>query len=167
MNKARLFAGALVFFAVIFSWLWVFPLVNRLSIYFRRDHYQMETFQVGDTVSVASRRGSRGRWLTGTVAGKTERLRPKLPAGFQRGTPNDLLALYPRESIIPVLYDPDAPEILVQGETWRVLHWTPDFWQEEQRLRYKYLCFVLLPVPLTLLFYRWLGKRRVHLRATG
>lgn len=159
MRRVRIIAGVAVFVAVVFSFLWIFTLFNRLRIYFKRDQYRIENFEVVDTVHLHLRRGLRSHWLTGTVAGRTERLRPELPPKFKTDEPEDLLSLFPRGSTIPVLYDPDAPEMFIQGETLRVLHFTPNFWRDENRLRIKLLCFVLLPVPLTLAFYRYVSKR--------
>jgi hypothetical protein len=67
--------------------------------------------------------------------------------------------LFPRGSTVPVLYDPGAPEVMIQGESLRVLHFTPSFWRKENRLLVKLLCFVLLPVPLTFALYRYVSKR--------
>jgi hypothetical protein len=164
MRKVRIIAGLAVFVAVVFSWLWIFTLFNRLRIHLKRDQYRVETFEVADAVNLSVRRGFRPYGLSGTVAGRNERLRPTLPATFKSDKAEDLLSLFPRGSAIPVLYDPDAPEMIIQGETLRVLHLTPDFWSRENRLRIKYLCFVLLPVPLTLAFYRFVGKSRQNLR---
>jgi 4-amino-4-deoxy-L-arabinose transferase-like glycosyltransferase len=159
MRRVRIVAGVAVFVAVVLSWLWIFTLFPRLYIYFQRDHYRVESFEVTGTVSPSSRRGFRAHWLAGTVAGKIEKVRPELPPGFKSERTDDLLSLFPLGSTVPVLYHPDAPEIMIQGEALRVLHFTPDFWRKENRLRTKLLCFVLLPVPLTVAFYRYAKKR--------
>lgn len=159
MSKVRIVAGVAIFVAVVFSWLWFFTLFPRLYIFFQRDHYRVESFEVTGTVSPSSRRGFRAHWLAGTVGGRAEKVRPEVPAGFESKRSDDLLALFPLGSTVPVLYRRGAPEIMIQGEALRVFHFTPDFWSRENRLLVKLLCFVLLPVPLTVAFYRYARKR--------
>ncbi len=159
MSKSRIVAGVAIFVAVIFSWLWVFTLFNRFYLQFNRAQYQVESFLVTDAVYPSSRRGFRSLWLAGTVTGRSERVCPVLPPGVEPGNAEEILTIYPRASSISVLYNPAAPEILIQGETLRVLHFTPDFWSKENRLCVKLLCFVLLPVPITVGIYRYVSRR--------
>lgn len=161
MKSVRIIAGVAVCFAFVFSWLFAFTLFNRLYIYFNRDQYKVESFEVADAVYLPnrSREGIRSYWLTGTVAGHRERLLPEFPPTFKPTRAEDLLTLFPRGSTIPVLYHPGASETIVQGETLRVFHFTPGFWPREDRLRIKLICWVLLPVPLALALYRYLNKR--------
>ena len=159
MRIIRIIAGVMVFIAVVFSFLSVFTLFNRLYIYFNRDRYRVESFEVAEAVNPSHRKGFSSCWLSGTVAGHTERLRPELPPTLKPECPEDLLTLFPRGSTISVLYNPSAPEMLIQGETLRVFHFTQNFWHKENRLLIKFLCFVLLPVPFTFALYRYLSRR--------
>src|SRR5688572_15164714 len=102
MRRVRIIAGIAVFVAVVISFLGIFTLFNRLRIYLNRDQYRIESFEVADAVDIPLRRGFRSHWLTGTVAGRTERLRPELPPSFKTERPEDLLSLFPRGSTIPV-----------------------------------------------------------------
>ncbi len=89
----------------------------------------------------------------GNVAGKGERLVPRLPNKSLIGDASALLSIYPRGSKLEVLYNPHETESIIQGETLRVVHRTPGFWSEEERLRKKLAMLVFLPVPLTLGVY--------------
>src|SRR5687768_17346907 len=122
MMKVRIIAGVAVFLACIWSWLFLFPLYNRLRLYFKRDQYRVETFEVTGAVQLPVRKGFRPYWLTGTVKDHAEHLRPELPPTFKPARPEDLLSVYPVGSTVPVLYDPHAPEMLIQGEKLRALH---------------------------------------------
>lgn len=159
MKTMRIISGVLVFIAVIFTWLSVFTLFNRLYIFFNRNQYQVESFEVTGAGNISSRKGFNPYWLGGTVAGKPEYVKPELPPGFKPTSPADLLTLFPPGSVIPVLYNPNAPEAMIQGEKLRVFHYTPDFWVEESYRLIKFLCFFLLPVPLTFALYRFISKR--------
>ena len=159
MTKVRIAAGIAVFVAVAVSWMCAVTLYNRLRIYFKRDQYRVEELVVTDVVYRGMRRSSRLPWLTGTIDGLTEQVRPEPPPGFDRSAAEDLLAAFPRGTRLPVLYDPNAPEMLIQGESLRVRHFTPEFWQKEARLRIFFLCLFLLPVPLTVAFYRYVRVR--------
>jgi hypothetical protein len=62
----------------------------------------------------------------------------------------------------------DATEMLVQGESLRVVAATPDFWQYEARLRHRLGLLVLVPVPVTLGIYlvvRYLNRRHARLHS--
>jgi hypothetical protein len=88
-------------------------------------------------------------------------------APFPR-TADDLLSRYPKGTKIEVFYNPDATDMLVQGESLRVLAATPDFWQEEARLRHRLGLRVLVPVPLALAIYlvvRYVNRRHAKLHS--
>jgi hypothetical protein len=154
LKAARVISGCAVFAAIFFSWLFAFTLSNRLRIHHNRDQYRPAIFTVDDAVYIPARGDdSKLYWLTGTVADEAERLVPRLPTEFKLLSAADLLSLYPHGSTIEVLYNPRETETIIQGETLRVLHFTPDFWRREEHYLNKLLCFVLLPLPLALLAY--------------
>ena len=105
-------------------------------------------------------------WLTGTINGKEETVHPDYPATVQNA--QELLALYPPGTALPVLFDPDAWDVMIQGESQRVLHFTADFWSREARLRYKLLSLVILPLPIAIGIHRAAGiyQARVIRRRT-
>jgi hypothetical protein len=163
MKVARMITGFVAFAAFFISWLFVFTLSNRLRISRNQDQYLPATFAVnGAAYYPAQGKGFDSYWLTGSVAGATERFIPKFLPKFNPESADELLTIYPRGSQIDVLYNAHETETIIQGETLRVLHYTPNFWREQERLRNKLLCFVLLPTPLALGIY--ITFRHLHMR---
>jgi 4-amino-4-deoxy-L-arabinose transferase-like glycosyltransferase len=161
--------GFAVLAAIFYSWLWTLSFVNRINIYHNREAYKSETFLFSGAEYSRGDEGGDAWWLTGTVAARDERFVPRLRGGSIPRSAKDLIERYPKDTKIAVLYNPDATETLVQGESLRVLSATPDFWQEEARLRYRLGVRVLLPVPLALAVYlvvRYVNRRhaRLHLQ---
>lgn len=157
--------GLAVLAAIFFSWLWTLSFVNRVNIYCNREAYKPETFLVSGAEYHRGDEGGDSWWLTGTVTSREERFVPRLRGAPRPHNAEDLIARYPKGARIEVLYNPDATETLVQGESLRVLAATPDFWQEEARLRYRLGLRVLVPVPLTLAVYlavRYVNRRRAR-----
>ena len=73
---------------------------------------------------------------------------------------------YPKGTKIEVIYNPNATDMLVQGESLRVLVASSNFWQEEARLRRRLGLRVLVPVPLALAIYltvRYANRRHARL----
>lgn len=155
VKAPRIFSGCLIFLAVVISFIALFPLWNRLCIYFKRDQFRAETFHVTGAMRRSMRAQIKPWWLSGTINGKVESVRPDYPSTVQ--TDADLLALYPPGTTVPVLFDPDAWDALIQGESLRVVHFTPDYWSKEARLRFQLLCLVILPVPLAIGIHRAAG----------
>jgi hypothetical protein len=166
VKAPRIISGCLIFLAVITSWISVFPLWNRLGIYFKRDRLRAETFHVTGAKNRSGREQLRRWWLTGTINGKDETVRPIYPRAVSSA--EELLTLYPRGTTLPVLFDPEALDVLIQNESLRVVHFTPDFWSKEARLRYTFLCLVILPVPIAIGIHRAAGvyQQRVIRRRT-
>ena len=81
-----------------------------------------------------------------------------LVPGFKPHRPEDLLSLIPRGSTFPLLYDPAASAMIVQTESVRVIHFTPNFWPKENHRRDVLLSMVLLPVPLSFFFQRYVSQ---------
>ena len=163
MKIARVISGFLVFAAIMFSWLFTFSLYDRFCIFHNRNQYHPATFDVVDAVYLPSQGDdSESYWLRGTVENHPERFIPTFSDRFSPKNAGDLLAVYPPGSHIPVLYNSQETTIIIQGETLRVLHFTSDFWREEERYRHKLMIFVFLPVPLALLVF--LTIRGIHLR---
>ena len=136
--------------------------VNRFNIYRNREAYKPETFLVSGAEYRRGHKGGDSWWLTGTVASREERFVPRMRGAPSDRSAKDLIARYPKGTTIEVLYNPDATEILVQGESLRVLAATPDFWQQEARLRHRLGLRVLVPVPLALTIYlavRYVNRR--------
>jgi lipopolysaccharide export LptBFGC system permease protein LptF len=160
--------GFAVLAAIFFSWLWTLSFVNRVNIYRNREAYKPATFLVSGAEYYRGDEGGDSWWLTGTVTSHDERLVPRLRGAPLPRSAGDLTARYPKGTKIEVLYNPDATETLVQGESLRVLSATPDFWQEEARLRYRLALRVLVPVPLTLAVYlavRYVNRRHARLHS--
>jgi len=69
---------------------------------------------------------------------------------------------FPPGTNLPVLHNTNATTSLIQGESLRVLHATPDLWEREDRLRRRLAPYVLVPVPATLTLYLlvWYANRR-------
>lgn len=153
--------GFAVLAAIFFSWLWTLSFVNRVNIYRNREAYKPETFLVSGA-EYSRDEGGDSWWLTGTVTSREERFVPRLRCAPLPRSAKDLIIRYPKGTKIEVLYNPDATETLVQGESLRVLSATPDFWQEEAKLRYRLGLRVLVPVPLMLAVY--LAVRHVNRR---
>ena len=160
--------GFAVLAAIFFSWLWTLSFVNRVNIYRNREAYKPETFLVSGAEYHRGDEGGDSWWLTGTVASHEERFVPRLRGAPLPGSTGELIARYPKGTKIQVLYNPDATETLIQGESLRVLAATPDFWQEEARLRHRLGLRVLVPVPLTLAVYlavRYFNRRHARLHS--
>jgi hypothetical protein len=166
VKAARIISGIAIFPAILFSFLFSLTLSNRIRICHNRDQYHPAVFAVdGAVYHPAGHDGFDSYWLTGTVEGKAERFIPRFPQKFRPRSADALLDLHPRGSEIDVLYNPKETESIIQNETLRVVQRTPDFWQEQKRLRNKLLWFVLLPAPLTLaihLFIRRISVRKIE-----
>jgi len=150
---------------MFFSWLWTLSFVNRVNIYRNREAYKPETFIVSGAEHHRGDEGGDSWWLTGTVMSREERLTPRLRGAAVPRSAEDLIARYPRGTRIEVLYNPDATETIIQDESLRVLEATPDFWQQEARLRHRLGLRVLVPVPLTLAIYlsvRYVNRRHAR-----
>jgi hypothetical protein len=160
--------GFAVLAAMFFSWLWTLSFVNRVNIYRNREAYKPETFMVSGAEYHRGDEGGDSWWLTGTVTSREERFIPRLLGAPLPRSAEDLIARYPKGTRIEVLYNPEATETIVQGESLRVLAATPDFWQEEARLRYRLGLRVLVPVPLALAVYlavRYVNRRHSRLHS--
>lgn len=166
MRKAiQSLCGFAVLAAIFFSWLWTLSFVNRVNIYRNREAYKPETFTVSGAEYHRGDEGGDSWWLTGTVRSREERFIPRLRGAPLPRSAGDLIARYPRGTRIEVLYNPDATEMIVQDESLRVLTASPDFWQEEARLRHRLGLRVLVPVPLTLAVYlavRYVNRRHAR-----
>jgi hypothetical protein len=136
-----------------FSWLWALTFYNRLYIYTHKENYKPETFVVSKAVYSHDDDGADSYWLTGTVRWREERLVPHLPGAAIPRTADDLKRKFPKGTKIPVLYNPEATETLHQGESLRVLEYTPDLWEREARIRNRLAIFVLVPGPVMLTVY--------------
>jgi hypothetical protein len=64
-----------------------------------------------------------------------------------------LLQGFPSGTKIDVLYNPDASEMISQGESLRVLEARANLWQEEANSTMRLGVRVLLPVPVTIAIY--------------
>lgn len=165
MNLGRVLqrlCGVAIFAAFMFSWVWALPFYNRVSLYLHRAEYQPASFTVTEAVYSPGDEGGDSYWLEGTVRGRPERLVPTLGAASTPQSAADLAALYPQGTRLEVLYNPNATTSLIQGESLRVLHATPDLWEREDRLRRRLAPYVLVPVPATLTLYLlvWYANRR-------
>lgn len=143
--------------------------MNRVNIYRNREAYKPENFIVSGAEYHRDDESGDSWWLSGTVASREERFTPRLRGAPLPRSAENVVARYPKGTRIEVLYNPDAAETIVQGESLRVLAATPDFWQEEARLRHRLGLRVLVPVPLTLAVYlavRYVNRRhaRSHLQ---
>lgn len=159
-------SGLAVFVAVCYSWLWTLSFANRLNIYRDRAAYKPETFTVSGAEYHRGDESGTSWWLTGTIATHAERFVPSLYEISSPRSAEDLLLHYPKGTKIEVLYNPNATTTLFQGESLRVLAATPDFWQEEARLRYQLGLRVLVPLPITLIVYlavRFVNRRHATL----
>ena len=172
MNAVRKIIQSLCGFAVLaaifFSWLWTLSFVNRVNIYRNREAYKPETFLVSGAEYHRGDEGGDSWWLTGKVASREERFVPRLRDAPSPRSAKDLTARYAKGTKIEVLYNPEATETLVQGESLRVLAATTDFWEEEARLRYRLGLRVLVPVPLALAVYlvvRYVNRRHARLHS--
>lgn len=161
MRIAQFISGWLIFVAILISWCMAFPLSNRVRICFNRAEYRPAVFEVvgADYETGDHSGGAAVYWLTGRVEGRAERLTLRLPSNSEPSSAEDLLARYPRQSKIDVLYNPNETETIVQNESLRVLQWTPDFWQRQERDRNLLLAFVAIPVPLTVGIYLTVRRR--------
>ena len=156
MRKAGQFICACaVAIALVWSWLWAFPFATALTRYCTRKAYRAETFVVTNAEYHAATRQriNSQYWLWGEVAERGERLVPTLRGGFLPRNREDLLSQFPKGMKIPVLYNPGAPEVTIQGETLRVISSRPKVWQEEAWNCWWLGRQVLIPVPLTLCIY--------------
>src|SRR5512133_2066013 len=152
--------GIFVLLAFMFSWLWAFTFINRITLLRHKDHYTPATFVVTGATYSKHDEGGDSWWLDGEVNGRKERLVPYLNKTPQNEA--SLLSDFPEGTHIEVIYDPDATETLVQGESLRVMQASSDFWERERKLRNRVAPVVLLPVPLTLALYitvRFLNRR--------
>jgi hypothetical protein len=136
--------------ALMFSWLWAFPFYNRITISRNREQYQSRNFLVRDAVYSTDSESGTSSWLVGTVEGKEERLVPARRGAAAPKSKRELMFKYPVGTNIPVLYNAQATEMLVQGESLRAIESTPDFWEKEDARRHRLAWYVLLPVPLAL-----------------
>jgi len=151
-----------VFFAFGFSWLWTFTYVNRVQIHKNKDKYKPETFIVTGAEYVTDSDGDPTWWLNGTIKGRPERFIPDFRGRSRPTNVSDLLGLFPKDSRVNVLYNPEASETIIQGETVRVLENRPHLWEQEDALRRKLAPRVLVPGPVALVLYitvRLLNRR--------
>jgi hypothetical protein len=158
--------GAAVILAFGFSWLFTLTFLNRVTIYHDREKYRPGTYVVTGAEYVHETEGGDTWWLTGTVTAREERFIPRLAGASSPRSAEDLLARYPKGTKIDVLYNPDATDTIMQGETLRVFAATPDFWQNEAKLRHRFGLRVLVPVPVTLAIYltvRYVNRRHAKL----
>jgi hypothetical protein len=152
-SKIQLLCGLAVVAALFYSWLWTLTFVNRVMIYRNREHYRPATFIVTGATYNVGEEGGDSWWLSGTVDGREERLMPVFERGKRPRSAGDLLARNPKGSTVEILYNPDATETLMQGETLRAIEMRPDFWEREAVLRHRLGVRVLVPVPVTLAIY--------------
>jgi len=160
--------GLAVFVAFLFSWLWTLTFVNRVAIYRDREKYRPETYLVSRAEYYRDDEDGDSWWLMGTIASREERFVPRLGNTPLPRSAEDLLARYPIGTKIDVLYNPDATETLIQGESLRVLAAAPDFWQREARHRHRLGLRVLVPVPVALAIYltvRYVNRRHARLHS--
>jgi hypothetical protein len=163
LRTARFVSGAGLIAAVFYSLLFGFTFSNRLRIQHNRDLYRHEVFEVQDAVyHPRSGEDSESYWFKGVVAGNQERFIPEFAEGADVECREDLLSLYPAGTKLNVLYNPRETETIIQGETLRVLHYFPGFWEKEERLRSQLFRVVAIPAPLALCFY--LAFRSLHKR---
>lgn len=148
--------GLSVLAAFIFTWMCALPFWNRMTFYLHREQYQAQTFIVGEAVYSEGGEMGASYWLEGTVNGQSERLVPDRRGAAPVRTKDDLLRRHPKGTSIPVLYNPQATQTLVQFESLRVVQATPDFWEKEARYRRRLALYVFLPLPLTLSVYLWI-----------
>ena len=165
MRLARIISGLGIVAAILFSWLFALPLANRFRVYSNRDDYRREVFEVAGAEYDPSE-GHGDYWLTGMVAGKEELMAPRVEPGVKISSSVDITSYYPSGTKIEVLYNPQETRTIMQGETLRVLHFKPGFWEEEKRLRHKLMWLVLLPVPLALAVFVTVRKLEAR-RAKG
>lgn len=171
MRKAAQFICAcVVAIALVWSWLFALSFASALTKCCTRKAYCAETFVVTDADFIGrTRRAIRHPFLFGMVADHKELLAPPLRGSFVPQNKEDLLAHFPKGMTIPVLYNPGAPEVTIQGETLRVIAARPNVWQEEAWRCWWLGRQVLIPVPLTLCIYfavRANNRRCVRLLAT-
>lgn len=155
--------GVAVFGAFMVSWLWTLTFWNRVTIHRHREEYRPATFTVTKPVYYPDHdEGGDSYWLEGTVNGQAERLVPWFSDLPRPRSLADLSVLFPPGTNLPVLHNPNATTSLIQGESLRVLHATPDLWEREDRLRRRLAPYVLVPVPATLTLYLlvWYANRR-------
>lgn len=148
-----------------FSWLWTLTFYNRLYINTHKENYQPETFVVSNAEYSHHDEGADSYWLTGTVRSREERLVPHLRGSAIPRTADDLKLNFPKGTKISVLYNPEATETLMQGESLRVIENTPDLWEREAKIRNRLAIFVLVPGPVMLTAY--ILVRRSNRREQG
>ena len=166
MRKSfQILCACAVAIAFVWSWLFALSFATSLTRYCTRNDYRAETFVVTSAEYVAARKSPTEYWLWGEISGRGERLVPTLPRGLRPRNKEDLLSLFPKGTTLPVLYNPGASDVTIQGETLRVISSSPNVWQEEA-----WTCLwlgrqVLIPVPLTLcIFFAVRANNRRHSR---
>ena len=107
--------------------------------------------------------------LTGTIAGRNERLQPSFPRGTEPRSQADLLRAYPLGTEIDVIYNPDVPDVVFNGESPRVIQAGLNFLDEEPR-RFRSAAFkTFIPLPLAIIFFfavRQSNKRHLNIEAS-
>jgi hypothetical protein len=134
---------------------------NRLTIQQHKASYREETFLVTD----ASFTGDEGTYysLAGTIKGREERMQPFFPRGSEPRNRTDLLRAYPVGTKIDVIYNPDVPDIVFNGESARVIQAGLSYLDEEPRRFRSAALETFLPIPLALVFFftvRNYGKKK-------
>ena len=147
-------AGLAVLLALGLSWSLALPLWNRFTILRDKDNYNPEVFIVLDAeYEQGLHKMPDAYWLVGTVSLRKERLVP-----MWRGLPPprsaaELLQRFPKGTRVPVLYNPRATEMMVQGETLRVIEADRDFWDEEASVRWRLGLYVFVPASIAIAVY--------------
>ena len=165
----------LICVALLLSLIWGQTFWLHQSLYHNRNKYTEEVFEVtGAEYSYDASDGTVDYSLSGTIAGREEQFEPRISRRQQPRNKSELLAIYPKGTKIPVLYNPEETGLVsLNGENLRVLLRGPNFWNEEASLRRRMAVRTFVPVPLAFIvffFVRYATRRKQNsdlMRATA
>ncbi len=164
-----LLSKVLILFAVILTLIHGMTFWTRLTIRQHRANYRQGKFVVTDA-SVTRYEGNVDYDLTGTVAGREEHLFPQFPRGSEPRNKADLLRAYPLGTEISVIYNPDAPSTVFNGESSRLIQAGKSYFDEEPRRFRDAALKTFVPLPLAIIFFliaRYANKQHSNIKVTS
>ncbi len=166
LRIAIIVVGALVWFGTVLASL---SFAHNVRVWRDKDAYHLETFMVTDVFFEArvaaehslnkQTKGSEGAcYLRGTIRGKDETLAPAaLTSGDVSCSKSALESAYPRETSLEVWFNENAPNIMLQGRTLRVIEGKSYFDNLGDSIR-NYIVFGLVPSLLLIVALIWVKR---------
>lgn len=123
LRLLQFFCGFALVCAVVIAWLFSLSFINRILIYRDRQNYKPDLLIVREAVYAPGVEPGDidSYWLVGSVAGRDERLVPRLEGLPRPRNADELAQHFPPGTQLPVLFNPDGTDMLVQNESLRVV----------------------------------------------